>query len=157
MNIAVDFLHILAATLWVGGLLYHNVILPLSLKAIDPIQQVQLKLNIAKKFSFVSWISVIILIITGSMKVQHNALFDHGTNYGLALTFKIAFVINMVLIMAVMTFIFGKKIRDNSPKEGEEPSEDFLNLQRQLTSSGLTNLILGFLVIVFVIVIRLVK
>jgi len=157
MNIAVDLLHILAAVLWIGGLLYHNVFLPLSLKGIDPIQQLHLKLSLAKKISALSWVSVIILIITGSMKVQHNALFDHATNYGLALTFKIALVVNMVLIMVVISFIFGKKIKENMPKKGKEPSEDLLLIQRQLTASGLTNLILGILVIGFVIVIRLVK
>ena len=142
-----SFVHILAATTWVGGIIYMVLVLLPSLKTLDPSSAKVLMGGLSKRFTMVAWTSIILLIITGGMQIQPGTLFDFSSQYGTFLTIKLGSVLLMILIALYITFALYPKVRKLAPAPGEEPSSEFVSLQRRLPLLAKINLILGILVI----------
>ncbi len=58
-------LHLLAATAWVGGMLYALVVLRPALGVLDPPQRLQLHMVTLKRFFLVVWHAMPIMLLTG--------------------------------------------------------------------------------------------
>jgi uncharacterized membrane protein len=149
-----DFLHLLATAVWIGGMLYIVFVLMPSLTAIDPPQRGKLMGTAAKRFTILSWSSVLVLLITGYMKTPDGMLFDTSTTYGVTLTVKHFVVLLMMIIGVLIGFVIVPKIGKLAPKPGEPPSPDFLKAQKQLPVFAITNTILGIAVLLFVALLR---
>lgn len=145
-----DFLHILATAVWIGGMIYIVLVLMPSLAAIDPPQRGKLMGAAAKRFTIFSWSSVLVLLITGYMKTPDGMLFDASTTYGVTLTLKHVAVLLMMIIGVLIGFVIVPKIGKLAPKPGEQPSPDFLKAQKRLPMFAITNTILGIIVLLFV-------
>ena len=139
------FLHVLAMMTWVGGMIYANLILMPSMTAIDPPQRGRLMGAIVKRFTVLSWSSVIILLITGYIMIPEGMLFNFSISYGVWLNIKILIVLLMIIIGLYITLIISPKITASAPKSDEKPSSDFLRAQKQIPVLALTNMILGIL------------
>lgn len=58
-------LHILAATAWVGGMLYALVVLRPALAVLDPVPRLQLHMLTLKRFFLVVWHAMPVMLLTG--------------------------------------------------------------------------------------------
>jgi len=144
-----NFLHILATSTWIGGMIYINIVLMPSLSAIDPSQRGRLLGAATKRFGLLAWGSILVLLITGLIKTPSQMLLNVSGTYGISLTLKHLVVVSMVVIGLLMTFWFGPKMQSLSPSPGEKPTPGFLKVQKQLSTLALVNTILGVLVLFF--------
>ncbi len=142
-----SFVHILAWTAWVGGIIYMVLVLLPSLGAIEPANARVLMGGLSKRFTRIAWTSIILLIITGVMQMQPGTLFDFSTQYGIFLNLKLSSVLIMILIALYVTFSLFPKVKKLAPAPGEEPSAEFIILQGRLPMLVKINVLLGILVI----------
>ena len=141
-----DFFHLLAAAVWVGGMIYAKFVLTPSLKVIDPPQQGKLFGAASKRFSFFAWASIVVLLITGLLEPQFGSFFDFSTS-GLAMTIKYLMFFVVVVVGLIITIAVAPKMEKLAPKPGERPSPAFVQKQKQLALLALINLILGILIL----------
>ncbi len=142
-----NFLHILATTTWIGGMIYINVILMPSLSAIEPSQRGRLLGATTKRFTYLSWGSIIVLVLTGLAKTPSQMLFNVVGAYGISLTVKHIIVVAMIVIGLLITFRLGPKMQSLSPSPGEPPAPEFLKVQNQLSILARANTVLGGVVL----------
>lgn len=145
----IDFLHLLAAVTWVGGMIYIELVLTPSLKAIDPPQRGKLLGAVAKRFAFFAWGSIIVLFVTGISEPEFRTFFDLSSR-GVILTVKYVLFLVMILIGLFITFAIVPKMERLAPKPGEKPSPDFPKVQKQLATLAFINMILGILILFFI-------
>ena len=110
-----DWLHAVAASLWMGGLLGFTLVLSGPMRALTTKQQSELRRRAVRRFSNVATSAVMVLAATGSYAaLLHVASFSAlvGTPYGRALLVK------LVLVALVLTIG-----RANFMLRGREPFE----------------------------------
>jgi putative copper resistance protein D len=146
----INFLHLIAAVIWVGGAIFMNIVLAPSMEDINPGEQGKLMAGVAKRFTILSWLSVIILLITGASKTPAGMMFDTASRFGMFLTIKHVTIILMILAGLTITFIAGPKMKKNAPKPGEMPSQEFMSARKLLSVLSVLNTILGILVVLFI-------
>ncbi|MCH8272715.1 MAG: DUF4149 domain-containing protein [Candidatus Marinimicrobia bacterium] len=144
------FGHLVAAVTWLGGIIYINLVLLPIVNTLEPSTAGKLMSENAKRFSIIAWVSIGLLIITGSIMLDADALFDFSTDFGTFLTLKLITVLIMIIIGLYITLLLAPKIRKLAPAEGDAPTPVFLNLQKRLPLLIKTNMILGILVLFFV-------
>jgi len=144
------FVHLLAACTWLGGMIYINLIFMPMLKTVEPAAAGRLVRENGTRFPKLAWASVVLLIITGMMLLNRNAVFDFSTDYGTFLTLKLSTILIMITIGLYITFLLYPKLMKLAPKDGEAPSMDFVSLQKRLPLLARINMILGILVLFFV-------
>jgi putative copper export protein len=154
MSDITNFLHLLATTTWIGGMIYINLVLNPSLAAIDPPQRGKLVGAAAKRFVFYANGSVLILLITGLMMTPSGLLFNFSTTYGLVLTLKHFLVLSMILIGLVITIFISPKLGSLAPESGGRPSPNFLRTQALLSRLAFINMVLGILVLLCVAILQ---
>ncbi len=147
MNTLLYFFHVLAMMTWVGGIIYANLILMPSMTVIDPPQRGRLMGAIVKRFTVLSWSSIIILLITGYIMIPKGVLFNFSISYGVWLNIKILLVLLMIIIGLYITLVLSPKIKASAPKSDEKPSPDFLKAQKRIQILAITNMILGILAV----------
>lgn len=103
MDILIHFLHLTAATLWVGGQLFLALVLgPTLRKNLPPKERMPLSLAVAQQFKRISHGALGILLLTGLWQVRY-IFFSSvgsflGTEYGRLFLLKMGFlVLNLVL------------------------------------------------------------
>lgn len=115
------FLHIVAAMLWVGGMLFLTLVLAPFLKTIrDPAERSLMYQVVGKRFRFWGWIAVAMLVITGPLNLYFRGiplsnLADasfYSTSYGKTLAVKITFVILAITASLLHDFVFGPKAKN---------------------------------------------
>ena len=145
----INFVHLLATSIWIGGAFYIHFILLPSLRQIDPQQSGKLQGIIAKRFSLTAWTCIILLLITGYLKTPDGLLFDTSSEMGRILTIKHLLVAAVIIVGLFIAFYVVPNMRKNAPKPGEAPSTQFISYQKKLSSLATTNLILGLLVLAY--------
>ena len=144
------FVHLIAASAWLGGMIYINFVLMPMLKTFEPSAAGQVMRENGKRFPIISWVSVILLILTGMMQLSTDAVFDFSTDYGTYLTLKLITIALMITIGLYITFLLYPKLMKLAPSNGSAPSPEFVNLQKQLPALARVNMFLGILVMLFV-------
>lgn len=98
-----DYLHLLAAGFWVGGLFHFALGMPLIIKTLAAKERGAVLSAMASRFSALATLSVGTLVITGlySAWAQVTALSALATPYGLALLGKISLVAPLFLLGAL--------------------------------------------------------
>lgn len=155
LDVIRDFLHLLATVTWVGGMIYINLALMPALTAIDPPQRGKLMGAAGKRFAILAWSSVLILIITGYMKIPAGMLFETSTGYGLTLTVKHLAILVMMIVGIYISMVIVPKMGTLAPKGGEPPSPAFIKVQKSLPVLSIANMVLGVLVLFCVALLRL--
>lgn len=108
------WLHILAATIWVGPQVFLFVA---AVPAIRTVEDAQLRARIMRvlttRFGWLAWGAMLVLVITGIGNLfEHNLEFDvlMDLNYGTILEVKIALVIATVALTALHSFVIGPRL-----------------------------------------------
>ncbi len=146
------FFHIVSAIFWVGGMLFITLVVAPFLQSMpDPKDRSKVYQVVGKRFRFLGWIAIIILLITGPIvlyglygiappDIFRSSL--HGTPIGRALSIKLTFVVIIVVSSLVHDFWLGPKAR-NSPK---------FSLIAKIFGRG--NLIIALAVVIFAVILR---
>ena len=144
----INFFHLLATVVWIGGMFYMDLILMPSLAKIDPGERGKLMGIIAKKFTIAAWSAIIVIIITGILKTPSNMYFDTSDEYGTYLFIKHVLVIGAIIVGLIITLVIVPKLKQSTPKPGERPSEEFISYSKKIEHLSKTNLILGILILI---------
>jgi uncharacterized membrane protein len=95
------FLHILGATVWVGGLIVVGALVPAIRNVTDDRRVIR---AVAQRFGVVSWAALALQVVTGSL-----LLFDHA--WSTALSIKIG----LVMLSAILAAWHSVAARNQSP------------------------------------------
>lgn len=150
INIVMDWLHLLATTVWIGGMSFNILVLRPSLTIVDPPQRVKLVGQVLNRFLYLAWISILILIVTGIFTATPTNL-----NYGILLSIKHIIVTAMVIIVAIISFILFPKLRKFISQTGSmKLSSEITELLGRIVLLVKFNLILGIIVLLITAVIQ---
>ncbi len=145
------FFHVMAAILWIGGMLFLTLVIAPFLRSLnDRKQQSMLYQAVGTRYRFWGWVAIVTLLITGPvnlymMGISPLLIFNptfHGTDYGFALMMKLAFVFIIVASSLLHDFWIGPKARQ-SPK-----------YSKIAKIAGRSNLIIAILIVIFAVFIR---
>ena len=145
------FFHVIAAILWIGGMLFLTLVIAPFLRSLnDRKQQSMLYQAVGTRYRFWGWVAIVTLLITGPvnlylMGISPLLIFNptfHGTDYGFALMMKLAFVFIIVASSLLHDFWIGPKARQ-SPK-----------YSKIAKIAGRSNLIIAILIVIFAVFIR---
>lgn len=150
MYIINNFVHLLFAVIWIGGMIFMNLVLMPSLSSIDPNERGKLFAQIAKRFTIVAWGSTLLLLITGFFKTPSGMLFNFSTDYGMMITVKHILFLVMIIFGSIITFVEAPKIKKYAPKPGEKPAQEFVNAQGKIKLLSASNMILGIIILILV-------
>jgi uncharacterized membrane protein len=143
----INFVHLLAAVIWIGGAFYILFILQPSLRFIEPQESGKLQGIIAKRFSLTAWTCVVILLTTGYLKTPKSMFFDASSDVGRILILKHCLIIMSIIVGLAIALHVVPTMQKYTPKPGERPSVDFINSQKKLSVLGWINLVLGLLIL----------
>lgn len=143
----INFFHLFATTVWIGGMFYMDLILFPSAAKIDPAESSKLEGMIAKKFTITAWSCIVVLVITGLLKTPSDMLFDTNVDFGLILTIKHILVIVIIITGLIITLVFVPGLKANAPKPGEQPSKEFISYRKKIEKLSKTNLVIGILIL----------
>lgn len=145
LMIELDFLHIAAMSLWVGGLAAAVLALPHATRTLAPGQRTTLLVGVFDRFSLMALVAVAVIVLSGTAQalVQFSAFSElTSTDYGRAILAKI-----VLLVLALAAA--GINRRRSLPqlhaaeKKGSSPAEAGRLLKRALsTELALTTCIL---------------
>lgn len=144
------FIHVLSAMFWIGGMLFTvAVLVPASRHQLLANKKGQFFSLIGKKFSRISWILFLILIITGitNLLARGFSIADLTTStfwnsyFGTNLSVKLHLFGAVLILSGLHDFYAGPKAADLMDKE---PESDRTRRMRKLSSwLGRINLLLG--------------
>ncbi|MCE7734245.1 MAG: DUF4149 domain-containing protein [Candidatus Heimdallarchaeota archaeon] len=151
-NIIIDWIHLVASTAWIGGLIFINLVFQPVVNQLDPKERGKANQLMGKYFARLAGISGVALVITGLMNLPEGISWsdvnDTG-DYGTFLNIKLVVVILMFAIGFYVPFVLSPKMIKLAPKEGEKPSEELLKTADQITLIGRVNMGLGILLLFF--------
>lgn len=145
-SITMEFLHLIATVIWIGGMFFNIFVLRPSLGIIEQGQRVKLGYTVLKRFLPFAWISIITLFISGIFL---------GSNDTLIFT-KHIIVLFMVLIVAIISFILFPKLTSIvfQDKIQNEQRKELIKINGKIVLLVKINLILGILVLLLTTILR---
>jgi putative copper resistance protein D len=143
----VNFVHLLATAVWLGGAIFIKAILEPAIKTIDPREAGKLQSSIAKRFTITAWTSIILLIITGIMKTPPGMWFDLSSDVGTILTIKHILILVVLVIGLIIGLVAVPRLQRSAPAPGSAPSDDFLKANKSLLRLSLISTITGVLIV----------
>ena len=98
-----DFVHLLAAAVWVGGLFHLCLVIPLIIRDLSPRQRRDTLARLVPRFSVVAGLSVAVLVVTGVFNGWAQVTVPEAleTPYGQALILKVVLVGALLLFGAL--------------------------------------------------------
>ena len=123
-----DWLHIVAAGFWVGGLFHLAIVLPPALSALPGGLRAEALGLIIRSFTRVAAPAVALITLAG----LYNSWLHVGdwrglwtTTYGKTLLFKLLLVVAMLALGALNNFHFGRRVRRAAGGGGADPGRGF--------------------------------
>ncbi|MEO6203428.1 MAG: hypothetical protein ABIP82_09460 [Nitrospirales bacterium] len=116
--------HLIAATFWVGGMLFLSLVaVPLLKQDSDPLSAQRGFVNLARRFRTLVWSALFILVVTGSILLGNviNSWVSIGSWPPVVLT-KLALVFLLVVVSLGHDRIIGPKVRTLKSKAASELS-----------------------------------
>lgn len=144
--------HILAATLWVGGMMFLSLVAVPALRQMEPPQRARLFSLVGRQFRWVGWASVGLLVVTGIINLSYRGVgWSHltssdfwNTDFGSRLAIKGVLVGAMLVLSALHDFVLGPGAAARPTEGNQRPASGGWRLVSWLARA---NLILGILVI----------
>jgi len=143
------WLHIVAAVIWIGGMLF------LSLVAVPVLRQVEpplLRMNLframARRFRGLVWICIAILVLTGIGNVLFYGNTFPGSAYMKVLYIKLGLVAILVGLSLLQDFVIGPRAGRALSRDGLPPTETDRFMVTLAPWVGRFNLLLGVVILV---------
>ena len=147
-------LHVLAALLWLGGMFFLGVVGAPVLRAIDPPALRQSLFHLlGVRFRTVGWVAIAVLLVTGTIMLRARGLMAWSgvlgsaafwrTPLGVALAFKLASVVTMIVVSAVHDFLVGP-----AASRAAAGSDEAIALRRRAALLARLNALVGLLLVV---------
>lgn len=111
-------IHVLSAIVWLGGMFFLSLVLFPVLKKFEPGEKrIQVISLTASRFRKISWISIVILLVTGVVNVVNLGITDemimsgafYSSQIGKLLSIKVCLVLVMILLSASHDFVLGPR------------------------------------------------
>ena len=118
------WIHLVAATFWVGGMLFLSLVaVPLLKQAPDP-HSVRLGfVALARRFRMFVWGALSLLVVTGSVLLGHVVNFSAPfSSWPLVVVTKLSLVLMLVVVSLAHDRIFGPKVHRLKQKASSELS-----------------------------------
>ena len=116
------WIHLTAATFWVGGMLFLSLVaVPLLKKAPDPASAQREFVNLARRFRTLVWIALSLLLITGSILLPNLVdLSESFGNWPPIVLIKLSLVFLLIVVSFAHDRIIGPKVRTLKHKPTSE-------------------------------------
>lgn len=121
--------HVLAALIWLGGMLFLAIVGAPVLRKVEPRQlRAELFRALGQQFRLVGWICIGVLMITGLLNLQFRGFLSWttlssgafwATRYGQALAAKLSAVVIMLVVQAIHDFRHGPRAGRLDPASKE--------------------------------------
>jgi len=102
-------LHVLGATIWVGGMFFALLVLRPSLSVLEPPQRMALHLQVFRRFFLIVWHAMPAVILTGYALVYTRFGGFGGINHAVASMHLLGWV--MAVVFAAIFFVFWPRLR----------------------------------------------
>ncbi|AEF95153.1 hypothetical protein Desca_2318 [Desulfotomaculum nigrificans CO-1-SRB] len=151
------FFHDLAFTTWIGSMIFMMLVLTPAVggKGIPP---QFLRLMGIERFKSWAWASIAVLAVTGIYRLYGRFyMFDLFvmSRYGKLMLLKLSLFIIMVLLTAIVSLSYAKRIPAEAPQRpGEQPTPEFSRMQRRFITFSALNLALGVTILFIMAIIR---
>jgi copper resistance protein D len=115
------WVHLLSAIYWVGGMLFLTVVLaPVFRSKTDQPPPYGLFQQVARRFAKSAWISILILVLTGSaLLLQHNSWPTLVGSWPLLIFIKLSLVFLLIVGAALHDFVIGPRMGQIRKKDRE--------------------------------------
>lgn len=144
--------HILAVSVWVGGMIFVATVLAPKLRRLPAYQRGTLFSELGRRFSRIGWIAIVLLVVSGLLQAYARTgdlmrIFS-GT-FGTLLALKVALVALLLAEGAVHDFLLGPRQTEWEQRmaNGERPEPSYYSLRRKTLWLARTQL-LGALIVV---------
>ncbi len=112
MYIVLSWLHLVAATFWVGGMLFLSLVaVPLLKSSTDQAQAQRWFIGVARRFRTCVWGAIAILFITGTFLLSNHIDFASPSTWSSSVIGKLILVILLIVTSLSHDRIIGPKVR----------------------------------------------
>ena len=152
-QVILTWIHLIAATIWVGGSIFIGIVFSPLLKTItiSMEERIQIMIKVGKRFNKIAVPSLIILMITGLYN-SHLLLSKPdllmATSYGIFLTVKIILVIALVITYAVHVRVIRKEVEDKIMSK-QMPIKQIQKLRKKIIILGEITVVLSVTILFF--------
>ncbi len=110
-DIILVWMHLTAATFWVGGMLFLSLVaVPLLKKSPDLPSAQREFINLARRFRTLVWGALVVLIVTGGMLLPHQVDVSTG-EWPFPLLIKLTLVLLLIIVSIAHDQFIGPKVR----------------------------------------------
>jgi putative copper export protein len=142
------WLHILAAVIWIGGMLFLSLIAVPVLRRIEaPLVRRDLFRAMAQRFRGLVWICIAILVLTGIGNVVYYGNTTAGSPYMTVLHIKLGLVAVLVMMGLFHDFVIGPRAVRAMSRDGLPPTGTDLLMVALAPWIGRANLLLGIVIL----------
>ena len=145
-DLAIRALHLIAAAVWAGGLIFLGVAVGAARKTLGDRERIALFRQLGRRFLVVGGSAMLVLIATGSSLASDRLaafgdLFD--TDYGKRLSEKVALVVVVILLTAFHSFVQGPALSRLREQALERPGDPELAaaIRRKSARAGVVSLL----------------
>jgi putative copper resistance protein D len=144
-NIILVWIHLVAATFWVGGMLFLSLVaVPLLKMDPDPLSAQSRFVNIARRFRRFVWCALCFLVVTGAVLLRDVVNFSAPfSSWPPVVITKLTLVLMLVVVSLAHDRIFGPKVQTLKQKVPSELSGGEILILRLSPLLGRLTLLLG--------------
>jgi putative copper resistance protein D len=154
-TVIVQWLHITSAVVWLGGKIFTSFVLnPVLRLGISKEIRLELLKILGKRFRYISWGSLVVLIITGVINTSQRVSGIEGwlgSKFGALLIIKLFLVATMIGISTAHTLFLTPWIRKKSL---ENDDEGFKMARKTLILVSRVNIFLGISVLLLAVLLK---
>ncbi|RMF87240.1 MAG: hypothetical protein D6736_13285 [Nitrospinota bacterium] len=154
INSIIRWIHLLAATTWVGGMIFHLFIAFPALTTPQQGQRVTVNATILSRFLKVVWVSVGVLILTGiwNLNVRIHQAVPPDFSWWVAFLIKFLLVLGMISMSGKLHFAIVPKLKEiatppSTASGGEGGETELATLQKKAMGLTRGTLLLGIVVL----------
>ena len=149
----ITWIHLISASIWVGGSIFLGVVFSPILKTISTTieERIQIMIKVGKRFNKIAVPSLIILMATGlysSHQLIGNPDLIFATSYGTFLVIKIILVIALIVVYVIHVRVIRKNVEDQIMSK-KMSSDQIQQLRKKIIILGEITVVLSVAILFF--------